>query len=393
MCLASSITTSGISLGVRGINCVSREVATHSSGLDGGRRARRRSVHRRCSSRFRSRAAAEPAPVPFSDFLRDVQADRVKSVVVDGDAVAFELRDGARLETTAPPGFIALNPTFLSGLIERGVQFSATPCREIAAAEHISDARRSVWSCSASPACAVSHRAGVYRRSRRCGRSIRNDVTVTFKDVAGVDEAKDEVREIVDFLKEPGRFASIGGRIPRGILLVGPPGTGKTLLARSMAGEAGVPFISVSGSDFVEMYAGVGAARVRQAVPRGAPSQVLHHLHRRARRRRTQPRRQLAQSRRARADAQPAARRDGRLLAHRQHRRRGGDQPRRHPGFGAAPAGPVRSSGHGRQSRSEGPRADPSRAHAQRSSSTPTSISDRSRAERRGSRVRTSPTW
>ena len=90
------------------------------------------------------------------------------------------------------------------------------------------------------------------------------DVTVTFNDVAGVDEAKDEVREIVDFLKEPGRFASIGGRIPRGILLVGPPGTGKTLLARSMAGEAGVPFISVSGSDFVEMYAGVGAARVRK---------------------------------------------------------------------------------------------------------------------------------
>ena len=90
------------------------------------------------------------------------------------------------------------------------------------------------------------------------------EITVTFKDVAGVDEAKDEVREIVDFLKEPGKFAAIGGRIPRGILLVGPPGTGKTLLARSMAGEAGVPFIATSGSDFVEMYAGVGASRVRK---------------------------------------------------------------------------------------------------------------------------------
>src|SRR5204863_590952 len=89
-------------------------------------------------------------------------------------------------------------------------------------------------------------------------------VTVTFADVAGVDEAKDEVQEVVDFLKDPTRFESIGGRIPRGILLVGPPGTGKTLLARSMAGEAGVPFISASGSDFVEMYAGVGAARVRK---------------------------------------------------------------------------------------------------------------------------------
>ena len=89
-------------------------------------------------------------------------------------------------------------------------------------------------------------------------------VPVTFADVAGVDEAKDEVREIVEFLKDPARFSTIGGRIPRGILLVGPPGTGKTLLARSMAGEAGVPFISSSGSDFVEMYAGVGAARVRR---------------------------------------------------------------------------------------------------------------------------------
>ena len=93
---------------------------------------------------------------------------------------------------------------------------------------------------------------------------------MTFNDVAGVDEAKDEVREIVDFLKEPARFASIGGRIPRGILLVGPPGTGKTLLARSMAGEAGVPFISASGSEFVEMYAGVGAARIRRLFRRRA---------------------------------------------------------------------------------------------------------------------------
>jgi cell division protease FtsH len=87
---------------------------------------------------------------------------------------------------------------------------------------------------------------------------------VTFRDVAGVDEAKDEVREIVEFLRQPGRFSSLGGRIPKGVLLVGPPGTGKTLLARSIAGEAGVPFIFASGSDFVEMYAGVGAARVRR---------------------------------------------------------------------------------------------------------------------------------
>ena len=87
---------------------------------------------------------------------------------------------------------------------------------------------------------------------------------MTFADVAGVDEAKDELQEIVEFLREPGRFGAIGGRIPKGVLLVGPPGTGKTLLARSIAGEAGVPFLFASGSDFVEMFAGVGASRVRK---------------------------------------------------------------------------------------------------------------------------------
>jgi cell division protease FtsH len=90
-----------------------------------------------------------------------------------------------------------------------------------------------------------------------------NNNTVTFADVAGCDEAKEEVKEVVDFLKDPQRFQKLGGRIPRGLLLVGPPGTGKTLLAKSIAGEAKVPFFSISGSDFVEMFVGVGAARVR----------------------------------------------------------------------------------------------------------------------------------
>jgi cell division protease FtsH len=98
-------------------------------------------------------------------------------------------------------------------------------------------------------------------RTRVADRSAN---VVTFQDVAGVDEAKDEVKEIVDFLREPERFSAVGGRIPKGVLLVGPPGTGKTLLARSIAGEAGVPFLFASGSDFVEMYAGVGASRVRK---------------------------------------------------------------------------------------------------------------------------------
>src|SRR5262249_39365367 len=90
-----------------------------------------------------------------------------------------------------------------------------------------------------------------------------NKNRVTFEDVAGVDEAKEELQEIVDFLKDPGKFQRLGGKIPKGALLVGPPGTGKTLLARAIAGEAGVPFFSISGSDFVEMFVGVGASRVR----------------------------------------------------------------------------------------------------------------------------------
>ena len=86
---------------------------------------------------------------------------------------------------------------------------------------------------------------------------------MTFEDVAGVDEAKQDLEEIVEFLKDPGKFQRLGGRIPRGVLLVGPPGTGKTLIARAVAGEANVPFFTISGSDFVEMFVGVGASRVR----------------------------------------------------------------------------------------------------------------------------------
>ncbi|MBV8969836.1 MAG: AAA family ATPase, partial [Verrucomicrobia bacterium] len=95
---------------------------------------------------------------------------------------------------------------------------------------------------------------------------------VTFKDVAGVEEAKEEVQEIVDFLKDPKKFQKLGGRIPKGVLMVGPPGTGKTLLARAIAGEADVPFYSISGSDFVEMFVGVGASRVRDMFEQGKKS-------------------------------------------------------------------------------------------------------------------------
>jgi cell division protease FtsH len=211
---------------------------------------------------LRSRSAVEVTTVAFSDFLRDINANRVKSVVADADAIHFELRDGTKLETTAPPGYIALNPTFLSGLLDRGVQFSARPVGR--ASTELYQTLAIGLFVFAVAGLVLFRIAGRVTTLEKVKTVDPDNITVTFKDVAGVDEAKDEVREIVDFLKDPGRFSSVGGRIPRGILLVGPPGTGKTLLARSMAGEAGVAFISVSGSDFVEMYAGVGAARVRR---------------------------------------------------------------------------------------------------------------------------------
>ena len=100
----------------------------------------------------------------------------------------------------------------------------------------------------------------------------RDKNKITFKDVAGVEEAKDEVQEIVEFLRDPKKFQKLGGRIPKGVLMVGPPGTGKTLLARAIAGEADVPFFSISGSDFVEMFVGVGASRVRDMFEQGKKS-------------------------------------------------------------------------------------------------------------------------
>ena len=129
--------------------------------------------------------------------------------------------------------------------------------------------------------------------------SSKEHTHITFEDVAGVEEAKDEVMEIVEFLKNPKKFQRLGGRIPRGVLLVGEPGTGKTLLAKAIAGEADVPFFSISGSDFVEMFVGVGASRVRDLFKQAKDNSPVHHLPRRNRRRRPSSRERV-QLRRAR---------------------------------------------------------------------------------------------
>jgi cell division protease FtsH len=211
----------------------------------------------------RAGSNAVPTDVVFSDFLREADAGRVVAVTIAPEALLFERRGGERFQAVPPPGYVAANPTFISDLAKRGIRIDVKKAEASNAGSYGAIALGLLFFGFVGLALfrIITGRVPTLEKARTIDPQ---EVTVTFKDVAGVDEAKEEVQEIVDFLKEPAKFSSIGGRIPRGILLVGPPGTGKTLLARSMAGEAGVPFISASGSDFVEMYAGVGAARVRK---------------------------------------------------------------------------------------------------------------------------------
>ncbi len=204
--------------------------------------------------------------VPFSDFLLDVQHDRVAALVVLANTVEVTRRSGDRARVTVPAGYIAGNPALAADLAKRGVRIdvSGRTASSSAAVEYLWLLLTAAFVGSFGFAI---YRVGTGRALVPNSGSRRADVgaiSVTFDDVAGVDEAKEEVREVVDFLRNPGRFGAVGGRIPKGILLVGPPGMGKTLLARSIAGEAKVPFLYASGSDFVEMYAGVGASRIRR---------------------------------------------------------------------------------------------------------------------------------
>jgi cell division protease FtsH len=210
-----------------------------------------------------SRRHAAPPELAFSDFLQQVNQGQVKQVRFGDGAIALTLVNGTRAMTVPPPSFLTGDSSFIASLASRGIRIEVqqasepgalTPGAVAIAAFFLGLIGFTVYRTTAGRI----HTPGKTRMAERGGH------VVTFQDVAGVDEAKDEVKEIVDFLREPGRFSSLGGRIPKGVLLIGPPGTGKTLLARSIAGEAGVPFIFASGSDFVEMYAGVGAARVRR---------------------------------------------------------------------------------------------------------------------------------
>ena len=201
--------------------------------------------------------------MPFSEFTAQVQEGKVSEVVLRGKKIDGVLQDGRKFSLYAPEdsGLVPM-------LLEKNVRVTALP----AEGEETSFWSGllywlpfvlfiGVWIFFMRQMQAGNGKAMSFGKSR--AKLLEGQGKVTFADVAGIDEAKEDLVEIVDFLKDPPRFQRLGGKIPRGVLLVGPPGTGKTLLAKAIAGEANVPFLSMSGSDFVEMFVGVGAARVR----------------------------------------------------------------------------------------------------------------------------------
>jgi cell division protease FtsH len=217
-------------------------------------------------SRYMS-PAAQSDEVPYSTFLEDVRASRVDSVVLQGDIVYGKRKDSSHFRTfnpetdyTALIGALQKANIKFEGKAPKQPNFLAQLLLQLAPALLL--ILVFVYMLRQMQGASGGRGAMSFGKSR--ARLLGEDqVNVTFADVAGVDEAKQEVGEIVDFLKDPGKFQKLGGKIPKGVLMVGSPGTGKTLLARAIAGEAKVPFFTISGSDFVEMFVGVGASRVR----------------------------------------------------------------------------------------------------------------------------------
>jgi cell division protease FtsH len=211
-------------------------------------------------------------PLVFSDFMQKVESNGIKTAFIDGNKVTGNMAAAGgmgvvKYKTMIPPNF----PDVYKKLIEKGVE---TEVEELNKNEWLT----MIFSWAPFLILIVFWIAMMRQqgggRAFSFGKSRARMFTgekekVTFKDVAGIDEAQDELQEIIDYLKEPKKFQRLGGKIPKGVLLIGAPGTGKTLLARAIAGEAKVPFFSISGSDFVELFVGVGASRVRDLFEEG----------------------------------------------------------------------------------------------------------------------------
>ncbi len=220
-----------------------------------------------------SRIQKNERQLTFSDFMGQLDRGHVAKVTITGTGagsqIAGEFKNGQSFRTFAPPQIENLVNTML----DKGVEVSARDANSSSWLGHIIS-----WTpiviMIAFLIFFMRQMQGSGNRALSFGKSkaklsSSQQKKVTFKDVAGVDEAKEELQEIIDFLREPQKFQKLGGRIPKGVLLMGPPGTGKTLLARAISGEANVPFFSISGSDFVEMFVGVGASRVRDLFEQG----------------------------------------------------------------------------------------------------------------------------
>ena len=206
----------------------------------------------------------------YSDLIADVNKGQVREVTIQGSNVNGKFADGRSFSTYVPN-----DPNLVNRLIDKGVQIHAAPNDDnvpslfgILISWFPMLLLIGVWIFFMRQMQGGGGRAMGFGKSR--ARLLTEKVgRITFDDVAGIDEAKSELEEIVEYLKDPQKFQRLGGKIPKGVLLVGPPGTGKTLLARAIAGEANVPFFTISGSDFVEMFVGVGASRVRDMFEQG----------------------------------------------------------------------------------------------------------------------------
>ncbi|MCY4154124.1 MAG: ATP-dependent zinc metalloprotease FtsH [Gammaproteobacteria bacterium] len=205
--------------------------------------------------------------VPYSEFILDVKTGKVVSVTIEDRDISGQFADGARFNTYSPE---TSNEALIGTLLENNVEvLGAGPDRNSFWIHAFISwfpilLLLAIWIYFMRQMQGGAGGRGALSFGKSRARMLSEDqVKITFNDVAGVEEAKEEVVELVEFLKDPGKFQKLGGKIPRGVLLVGSPGTGKTLLARAIAGEAQVPFFTISGSDFVEMFVGVGASRVR----------------------------------------------------------------------------------------------------------------------------------
>jgi cell division protease FtsH len=211
-------------------------------------------------------------PIKFSDFMTQVEAGDVKEVTVNGNEVRGKRASGDTFKTVVPYGYDKPLDSLLAKKVQVSVINDQAPTFTTILITFAPYAiLLGIWIFFMRQMQAGGNKAMSFGKSK--ARLLASQQRkITFKDVAGVEEAKEELQEIIEFLKEPQKFQKLGGRIPKGVLLMGPPGTGKTLLARAIAGEANVPFFSISGSDFVEMFVGVGASRVRDLFEQGKKS-------------------------------------------------------------------------------------------------------------------------